>query len=52
MVRCAIEGIVTSGEADCDRRLRLLLEVGIAACPPPEPAVPAPVPSVVHPPLA
>jgi hypothetical protein len=50
MVRCAIEGIVTSGGADCDRRLRLLLEVGITACPPPEPAAPAPVRTAVQPP--
>lgn len=40
MVRCAVEGIVTSGGADCDRRLRALLEVGIAACPAPDRVVP------------
>lgn len=40
MVRCAVEGVVTSGGADCDRRLRALLEVGIAACPAPERVVP------------
>ena len=40
MVRCAVEGVVTSGGADCDRRLRALLEVGIAACPAPDRAVP------------
>ena len=33
MVRCAIEGVVTTGSPDSDRRLRALLEVGIAACP-------------------
>lgn len=35
MVRCAVDGVVGSGSPDCDRRLRRLLEVGIAACPPP-----------------
>lgn len=38
MVRCAVDGVVASGGTDCDRRLRALLEVGIAACPPPEPS--------------
>jgi hypothetical protein len=33
MVRCAVEGIAGSSRADCDERLRVLLEVGIAACP-------------------
>ncbi|WP_211754370.1 hypothetical protein [Nocardioides gansuensis] len=36
MVRWAVEGIVASGSPDRDRRLRALLEVGIAACPPPD----------------
>jgi len=36
MVRCAVNGVVASGSPDCDRRLRVLLEVGIAACPEPE----------------
>jgi hypothetical protein len=40
MVRCAVDGVVASGSSDCDRRLRALLEVGIAACPAPERAVP------------
>lgn len=42
MVRCAIDGIVSSDSPDCDRRLRTLLEVGIAACPEPDRAVPTP----------
>jgi hypothetical protein len=43
MVRCAVDGVVASGSADCDRRLRALLEIGIAACPAPEQqAVPTP----------
>ena len=37
MVRCAVDGIVRSDSPDSDRRLRELLEVGIAACPQPEP---------------
>lgn len=36
MVRCAIDGVVASGGPDCDRRLRALLESGIAACPAPK----------------
>jgi len=36
MVRCAVNGVVASGSPDCDRRLRALLEAGIAACPAPE----------------
>jgi hypothetical protein len=40
MVQCAVDGLVASGSPDCDRRLRALLEVGIAACPAPERAVP------------
>ena len=43
MVRCAVDGIVASGSPDCDARLRRLLEVGIAACPPPEEPVRTPV---------
>ncbi|RYP84180.1 hypothetical protein EKO23_16925 [Nocardioides guangzhouensis] len=46
MVRCAVEGVVTTGRPDTDRRLRSLLEAGIAACPAPEPE---PVSSVVPP---
>ncbi len=42
MVRCAVDGVVASDSPDCDRRLRALLEVGIAACPAPEQAVPKP----------
>ena len=45
MVQCAVEGVVASGGADRDRRLRALLEAGIAACPPPDSAQAA-VPSV------
>jgi hypothetical protein len=33
MVRCAVEGVVTSRRPDTDRALRELLETGIAACP-------------------
>ncbi len=36
MVRCAIDGVVAIGGPDCDRRLRALLEAGIAACPAPK----------------
>jgi len=36
MLRCAVEGIVKSDAPDIDRRLHDLLEVGIAACPPPK----------------
>jgi len=36
MIRCAVDGVVASGSSDCDRRLRALLEVGIAACPAPD----------------
>jgi hypothetical protein len=42
VVRCAVDGVVTSGGPDCDQRLRALLQVGIAACPAPEPVVRAP----------
>ena len=38
MVRCAVDGVVTAGAADVDRRLRHLLEVGLAACPAAAPA--------------
>ncbi len=38
MVRCAVEGIVSCDSSDSDRRLRNLLEVGIAACPQPNPS--------------
>jgi len=38
MVRCAVAGILRSGSSDSDRRLRDLLEVGIAACPQPKPS--------------
>ena len=40
MVRCAVDGVVTSGGPDRDRRLRALLEVGIARCAVPDPVVP------------
>lgn len=36
MVRCAVEGVVASGNSDRDTRLRDLLELGIAACPAPQ----------------
>ncbi|MGZ5418404.1 MAG: hypothetical protein ACXWDI_14620 [Nocardioides sp.] len=42
MVRCAVDGVVASGSPDCDRRLRALLEIGIAACPAPDQVVPTP----------
>jgi hypothetical protein len=32
MIRCAADGIVASGGADCDARLRRLLETAITAC--------------------
>jgi hypothetical protein len=45
MVRCAVDGIVTSDDPDRDVRLRALLETAIAACPAPDPQkhVPEPV---------
>lgn len=33
MVRCTVEGLVSAEHPDLDRRLRGLLEVGLAACP-------------------
>jgi len=36
IVRCTVEGVVASRSPDLDRRLRALLEAGIAACPVPE----------------
>jgi len=42
MVRCTVEGVVTSGGPDCDQRLRALLETGIAACPTPDHEMAAP----------
>jgi hypothetical protein len=41
MVRCAVDGVVTSGRPDRDQRLRALLAVGIAACPAPAQEIPA-----------
>jgi hypothetical protein len=35
MIRCAVRGVAATGTADCDQRLRVLLEEGIAACPAP-----------------
>ncbi|HET6939097.1 MAG TPA: hypothetical protein VFI19_10850 [Nocardioides sp.] len=35
MIRCAVDGIEMSGSADCDARLRALLETAISACPAP-----------------
>ena len=43
MVRCAVDGVVASCSRDSDRRLRVLLEVGIAACPAPDWVVLTPV---------
>ena len=43
MVRCAVDGVVTTGRPDCDQRLRDLLETGIAACPTVDSDVRAPV---------
>lgn len=43
MIRCAVDGVVASDSPDCDRRLRALLAVGIAACPAPERVVQPPV---------
>lgn len=51
MVRCAVDGVVASGSPDRDRRLRALLEVGIAACPAPEWVVVTPAARGVHQPL-
>lgn len=42
MVRCAVEGVVATASPDCDRRLRALLESGIAACPAPDGEIAAP----------
>lgn len=39
IVRCTVEGVVASCSPDRDTRLRELLEVGIAACPAPEPVI-------------
>jgi hypothetical protein len=36
MIRCAVDGVVANGSPDSDRRLKALLEVGIAACPAPD----------------
>lgn len=46
MVRCAVEGVVGNARAgaETDRRLRDLLEVGIAACPVPATPLPPPAP--------
>ncbi len=38
IVRCAVEGVATSGGPHRDTRLRTLLEVGISACPQQGPA--------------
>jgi hypothetical protein len=51
MVRCAVHGLVASGRPDCDRRLRALLVVGIAACPWPETVVATPAVTEVRQPL-
>jgi hypothetical protein len=51
MVRCAVDGVVASGSPDCDRRLRALLEVGIAACPAPDSVVATPAVTGVRQPL-
>ena len=40
MVRCTVDGVVTSGSPDRDRRLRALLEVGIAHCAVPDRSTP------------
>ena len=42
MVKCSVDGIARSGTPDRDRRLRGLLEAGIAACPAPKRADRAP----------
>jgi len=36
MIRCAVDGIAEGAVPDRDRRLRVLLETAIAACPPPK----------------
>jgi hypothetical protein len=48
MVRCTVEGVAASGSADCDTRLRALLEVGIAACPVPERLVRTPAVTLIR----
>jgi hypothetical protein len=49
MIRCAVDGVVTSGRPDRDQRLRALLEAGIAACPAPAPKVsPSVIDTVGH----
>lgn len=40
MVRCAVEGVVANDSAGRDRRLRALLEAGIAACSAPDRVAP------------
>jgi hypothetical protein len=47
MVRCTVDGVVTSGCPDRDQRLRTLLEVGIAHCAAPAPVEPRSVPTSV-----
>jgi hypothetical protein len=42
IVRCAVDGVVATGRPDADQLLRALLEVGIAACPAPDPETAAP----------
>jgi hypothetical protein len=49
IVRCAVTGIVASRSPDCDRRLRALLEAGIAACPAPDRAMATPAFTGVRP---
>ena len=41
IVRCAVDGVVTNGGPDRDQRLRVLLEVGIAACAAPDRVAPS-----------
>jgi hypothetical protein len=45
MVRAAVAGVVASGHPDSDRRLRALLEAGIAACPAPDTTAPTVAPA-------
>jgi hypothetical protein len=51
MVRCAVGGVVASGRPDSDRRLRALLEAGIAACPAPDTTAPTVARAGARPPV-
>jgi len=48
MIRCAADGIVTSGGRDRDMRLQALLETAIAACPAPSRTFGAPAADLIE----